>query len=394
MIGAMLDITERRRLEEQLRQSQKMEAVGQLSGGIAHDFNNLLTVIQVNAALIARAHHDRSVKEHADDIIHASDRAATLTRQLLMVSKKQVMQMSVVDVNDVVKNMMRMLQRTLGGDIVIEAHYSTQLPLVKADIGMLEQVLLNLAVNARDAMPKGGTLTLATGEKTVTGGQGTDMAPGPHVFVTVSDTGTGIGPDHLAHIFEPFFTTKEQGKGSGLGLATVYGILRQHHGAIDVASTPGRGTTFCFYLPVTSERRESAQGAIDEHEMPKGSETVLVVEDEDALRSIVVGVLESCGYRVIAARDGVEALEVWSKHANEIDVLLTDLVMPGGVTGRALSQQLSTNKPSLRVIYTSGYTAAQAGEGEPLVEGVNFLQKPYQPAKLARVVRDVIDRAR
>ena len=391
-IGAMLDITERRRLEEQLRQSQKMEAVGQLSGGIAHDFNNLLTVIQVNAALIARGQPNPAVKEHADDIIHASDRAATLTRQLLMVSKKQVMQMSVVDVNDVVRNMMRMLQRTLGEHIVLEAHCSTQLPLVKADIGMLEQVLLNLAVNARDAMPSGGTLTIATGEKMIATERGGDAVPGPHVFVAVSDTGVGIKPELLPHIFEPFFTTKEPGKGSGLGLATVYAILRQHHGFIEVASTLARGSTFLFYLPITSEHRTTSSQTLDEYELPNGTETVLVVEDEAALRNLVVGVLESCGYTVLAASSGVEALAVWKAHSQVIDVLLTDLVMPGGVTGRALSQELRAEKPGLRVIYTSGYTAAQAGEGEPLVEGVNFLQKPYQPGKLARVVRDVIDR--
>jgi len=396
MVGAMLDVTERRRLEDQLRQAQKMEAIGQLSGGVAHDFNNLLTVIQVNAALIMRQQPSRSTRDHAADIIAASDRAAALTRQLLMVSRKQVMQQSVVDVNDIVRNMTRMLQRTLGADIALVAHCSTQLPLVKADVGMLEQVLLNLAVNARDAMPGGGQLTIATGEKVVRESQpapGFEVTPGPHVFVAVSDTGNGIDPEALPHIFEPFFTTKEIGKGSGLGLATVYGIIRQHHGWIDVASQPGRGATFCFYLPVTSERRPGDERRTTEvSELPTGCETILLVEDEDALRNLVVGLLEKCGYTVIAARSGAHALELWPTAKDKVRLLLTDLVMPGGVTGRELAAQLRAENPALAVLYTSGYTATQAGSGEPLVEGENFLQKPYQPDRLAQIVRDVLDR--
>jgi PAS domain S-box-containing protein len=396
MIGAMLDITERRKLEQQLRQSQKMEALGQLSGGVAHDFNNLLTVIQVNAALIVRGQQDRAIKEHADDIIAASDRAAALTRQLLMVSRKQVMQQSIVDVNDVVRNMMRMLQRAIGEDVTLVAHCSTQLPVVKADVGMLEQVLLNLAVNARDAMPNGGQLTIATGERVIHESEhlrGFDVDPGPHVFVSVSDTGKGIDRDLLPHIFEPFFTTKDVGKGTGLGLATVYGIVRQHQGWIDVASEPGRGTTFCFYLPVTSARPAGqAMRSRDDHELPKGTETLFVVEDEDKLRQLVVGVLEKCGYTVIAARSGVEALEMWPQLAGRVSLVLTDLVMPGGVTGRDLAERLRQHTPNLRVVYTSGYTAAQSRTGEPLVEGANFLQKPYQPNMLARIVRAALDR--
>ncbi len=399
MIGAMLDVTERRRLEQQLRQSQKMEALGQLSGGVAHDFNNLLTVIQVNAALIARADpkNDRRIREHADDIIAASERAATLTRQLLMVSRKQVMQQRVVDLNEVVRNMMRMLQRALGEDIALDAHLSTQLPLVKADVGMLEQVLLNLAVNARDAMPAGGQLTIATGEKLIRDPEpqrGFEVIPGPHVFVAVSDTGRGIAKELLPHIFEPFFTTKDIGKGSGLGLATVYGIVRQHQGWIDVASDPARGTTFCFYLPVTTAPRNDLDlRALDDEELPRGTETLLVVEDENALRQLVVNVLEKCGYAVIAARSGVHALELWPSVKDKVSLLLTDLVMPGGVTGRELADKLQRDAPALHVVFTSGYTAAQAGTGEALVEGQNFLQKPYQPEMLARIVRMALDRS-
>jgi PAS domain S-box-containing protein len=397
MVGAMLDVTERRRLETQLRQSQKMEALGQLSGGVAHDFNNLLTVIQVNAALIVRQRIDASIREHAVDIIEASDRAAALTRQLLMVSRKQVMQQSVVDVNEIVRNMTRMLQRALGTDIALVASCSTQLPLVKADVGMLEQVLLNLAVNARDAMPSGGQLTIATGEKHISDPQparGFEVKPGPYVFVAVSDTGVGIQPEALPHIFEPFFTTKDVGKGSGLGLATVYGIIRQHHGWIDVASQEKRGTTFCFYLPVTTERRISdGKRLADDAELPRGSETILLVEDEDALRNLVVGLLERCGYTVIAARSGAHALELWPTIKERTHLLLTDLVMPGGVTGRELATMLRGDMPKLRVLYTSGYTATQAGTGEPLVEGTNFLQKPFQPHRLAQIVRVVLDRS-
>ncbi|HEY5952114.1 MAG TPA: ATP-binding protein [Kofleriaceae bacterium] len=395
MVGAMLDVSERRRLEQQLRQSQKMEALGQLSGGVAHDFNNLLTVIQVNASLIARAQVDRTSKEHAEDIIAASDRAAVLTRQLLMVSRKQVMQQRVVDVNEVVRNMMRMLRRALGEDITLVAHYSTQLPLVKADVGMLEQVVLNLAINARDAMPNGGQLTIATGEKLAADpdpDRGAEVMPGPHVWVSVSDTGKGIAPDLLPHIFEPFFTTKDVGKGTGLGLATVYGIVRQHQGWIDVASHPGRGTTFCFYLPVTNVRPSDRHLRDEEHDLPQGTETLLVVEDEDALRQLVVHLLEKCGYTVFAARSGVDAIEQWPLLKDRVQLLLTDLVMPGGVTGRELADRLRGETPALRVVYTSGYTSAQTGTGDPLVEGVNFLQKPYQPDMLARIVRAALDR--
>jgi PAS domain S-box-containing protein len=396
MIGAMLDITERRRLEVQLRQSQKMEAIGQLSGGVAQDFNNLLTVIQVNASLIARAKSLGAVKEHADDIVAASDRAAALTRQLLMVSRKQVMQPTVVDVNDVVRNILRILERALGEHITLAAHCSTELPLVKADVGLLEQVLLNLALNARDAMPSGGHLTIATGEKNVVDGQalrGFDVRPGPHVFVSVTDTGVGIDPDVLPHIFEPFFTTKDVGKGSGLGLATVYGIIRQHHGWIDVASTSGGGTTFCFYLPATAERLATASvHTADDAELPGGSETILVVEDEDALRALVVGLLAKCGYRVLAARSGVDALAQWPQLRGTVQLLVTDIVMPGGINGRELAARMRVDDPDLCVVYTSGYSAAQVGSAEPLVEGDNFLHKPFQPNQLARIVRDVLDR--
>ncbi|HEY5927113.1 MAG TPA: ATP-binding protein [Kofleriaceae bacterium] len=391
MVGAMLDITERRRLEDQLRQAQKMEALGQLSGGIAHDFNNLLTVIQVNAALISRGAPEGEIKEHASDIAHASDRAAALTRQLLTVSRKQVMQQHVVDVNEVVQNMTRMLQRALGEDVALVEHLSTNLPPVKADVGMLEQVLLNLAVNARDAMRAGGQLTIATGEKLIAEPRSGSL-PAQHVFVSVSDTGTGIAVDQLPHIFEPFFTTKDVGKGSGLGLATVYGIVRQHQGWIDVASEPEHGTTFCFFLPATrpSHVEHDTKPSVDP-ELPRGTETLLVVEDEDALRQLVVNVLEACGYTVFAASSGVQAIELWPVLRDQVQLLLTDLVMPGGVTGRELAERLRKDLPALRVVYTSGYAAAQAGTGEPLVEGQNFLAKPYQPELLARIVRGVLD---
>ncbi len=396
MVGAMLDVTERHRIEDQLRQSQKMEAIGQLSGGVAHDFNNLLTVIQVNASLITRSAVDRNAREHADDIVQACERAAALTRQLLMVSRKQVMQPKVVDINDVVTNMTRMLQRALGDEVALVAHCSTQLPPVRADVGMLEQVLLNLAVNARDAMRSGGQLTIATGEKLIPEShelRGFEIVAGPHVFVSVSDTGSGIPESVMPHIFEPFFTTKDVGKGTGLGLATVYGIIRQHQGWIDVASDPGRGTTFCFYLPVTSARRAASDGrAGDDADLPRGTETLLVVEDEDALRVLVMNLLERCGYSVIAARSGAHALELWPTLKDRVTLLLTDLVMPGGVTGRDLAERLRGDAPALRVVYTSGYTSAQASTGEPLVDGENFLQKPYQPDALAQIVRAALDR--
>jgi PAS domain S-box-containing protein len=398
MIGAMLDVTERRRLEDQLRQAQKMDALGQLSGGVAHDFNNLLTVIQVNAALLARTSRNTNVREHTDAISEATERAAALTRQLLMVSRKQIMQQRPVDLNAVVANLTRMLRRVLGEDIALVAQCQPRLPLVAADINLLEQVILNLVVNARDAMPRGGQLTIVTGSAELaeaTQKSGFEVAAGTYVWVSVSDTGTGIATEHLPHLFEPFFTTKKVGRGTGLGLATAYGIVRQHRGWIEVDSELGRGTSFRLFIPATEGvASQPVDTTSAEDELPSGTETVLVVEDEHALRDLVVSLLASCGYTVLHAGSGIAALELWKQHASRIQLVLTDVVMPGGVSGRELAERLRAERPDLPVVYTSGYSPDLTGSGEALVEGVNFLQKPYQPAALARAVRNCLDRAR
>ncbi len=389
------DITERRQLEEQFRQSQKMEAIGQLAGGLAHDFNNLLTVILGNVALVeltkGRSHHEQ---ELIQEIGLAAERAANLTRQMLTFSRRQVMQARPLDLNTTVAEMARMLRRILGEAITLQFESSAGLPAVQADAGMMEQVLMNLAINARDAMPTGGRLTIRTGVKTLSDDearQTPDAAPGRFACVAVSDTGSGIAPDSVPHIFEPFFTTKEAGKGTGLGLATVYGIVRQHRGWVRVASVVGKGTTFEVFLPALVTTAETADVRQQFESAPGGTETILLVEDEYSVRQIGRAVLERLGYRVLEALSGVAALQLWAEVAGEVDLLLTDLIMPGGVSGRDLAEQLRAKKPGLKFIYCSGYSADLLGKDFVLEEGVNFLQKPYEFHHLARTVRACLD---
>jgi PAS domain S-box-containing protein len=395
MIGAMMDITERKQLKAQLRQSQKMDAIGQLSGGIAHDFNNLLTVIQCNAMLLSEGDITPEHQAYVEDIAQAAERAASLTRQLLMVSRRQIMQPTALDLNEVVRNLMRMLRRIVGEDIHVYAGYAAEMPLVRADVGMLEQVLLNLVVNARDAMPRGGHLTITTRVREVDEAQTRqrpEVTAGRYACLEVRDTGGGVDPEVLPHVFEPFFTTKPVGKGTGLGLATVYGIVKQHGGWIDVASEPGVGTTFSICLPIT-ELAASLRHAPPVAGSLAGTETVLVVEDEDVVRLLAANLLERHGYTVLQAASGVAAIEVWQRARDQIDLLLTDLVMPGGMTGRELAARLRADRPALKVIYTSGYSAEPTDHGEALVDGINFLRKPYRPDKLAQTVREQLDRA-
>ena len=395
MIGTTQDITDRKQLEEQYRQSQKMEAIGQLASGVAHDFNNLLTVIQGNASMLTMREVDQAeLHDHVEQIIQASERAAGLTRQLLLFSRKQIMQPTNLDLNEVTGNMTRMLQRIVGEDIALQADYAQGLPPIHADPGMIEQILLNLAVNSRDAMPIGGQLTISTSTEVLDETQAKqhrETAPGTYACLSVSDTGCGIPPEILPRIFEPFFTTKEVGKGTGLGLATVYGIVRQHRGSISIESVPGQGTTFRIYFP---ETRSSAPKAVAPSggTLFDGTETILLVEDEPALKMIVARVLAQCGYTVLTAISGVKALEVWREHREKIHLLMTDMVMPGGVSGRELATRLTTDKPGLKVIYTSGYSAELAGKGLALHEGVNFLQKPWGMKRLKRTVREALDR--
>lgn len=395
LLGLFRDVTVQKRLEDQLRQSQKMEAIGQLAGGVAHDFNNILTVIHGHASLLANSVAGESVgSRSAHQIVQAAERAAGLTRQLLTFSRRQVMQSRQLDLNDVVNNMTKMLGRILGEDIALQMSYWPEPALVRADAGMLEQVLLNLAVNSRDAMPRGGQLSVSIAVEDLKAAQVRDQAharPGRYVCLTAADTGCGIPPEILRRIFEPFFTTKEVGKGTGLGLATVYGIVQQHHGWIEVESRLGRGTTFRVFLPhcaVTAESREE-----DGRESPVrgGSETILVVEDEQPVRELVSSLLQEHGYRILQAESGLRALEVWREHKGEIALLLTDVVMPDRINGRELAEQLWAEQPSLKVVFTSGYSADVIGKDWVLRHGFNYVQKPYQPRQLAAAIRECLD---
>jgi PAS domain S-box-containing protein len=389
------DITERRQLEEQFRQAQKMEAIGQLAGGVAHDFNNILTVIQANAALLMDAPNLSDFEsDSARQIVEAAERAAGLIRRLLLFSRKQAMHPALVNLNEAVGNMARMLQRILGEDITLQSNYAPDLPGIRGDVGMIEQVLLNLAVNARDAMPNGGQLTITTTLETVGEDQiqqNPDATPGGRVCLSVRDTGCGIPPEILPHIFEPFFTTKEVGKGAGLGLATVYGIVKQHQGWIDISSQVGKGTTFRIFLPVSKDIETSAQPPSGSTRLPGGNEVVLLVEDEPAVRILVSNQLKRCGHTVLQADSGVSALEVWQIHKADIQLLLTDMVMPGGLTGRELAEQLKKEKPDLKVICSSGYSEDVIDKAV-LPDWIMFLQKPYSPSKLMQTVRECLDR--
>ena len=392
--GIVADITERKQLEEQLRQAQKMEAIGQLAGGIAHDFNNLLTVIQCNANLLLggdRAAADETSASVAQ-ILVAAERAADLTRQLLLFSRKQALHTADLDLREIVRNLAGMLRRLVGEDIVLEVDCAADLPLMHGDRTMVEQVLLNLVVNARDAMPRGGRLSLATSlvvHDSAMSAAGAEAGPGTFVRLSVSDTGTGIAPEHRARIFEPFFTTKEVGKGTGLGLATVYGIVKQHRGWIELQSTPGVGTTFHVHFPATERPAMARPAAVaaPPNELPQGDEAILLVEDEPALRALAKRALQRCGYTVHEAASGVAALEVWAAHRDTIKLLLSDMVMPDGLTGLELATRLQAEDPNLKVVLTSGYSPDNLEAA-----AASFLAKPYSPIKLARIVRDCLDR--
>ncbi len=385
----------RRGMESRLLQAQKMEAVGQLAGGVAHDFNNLLTVIEGNASLIrSRSAGDLELVE---EIIAASGRAARLTRQLLLFSRKHAPVLTELQLDEVVSGFSRTLLRLLGDHIVLQAVSVNGLPRINADLGMMEQVLLNLAINARDAMPKGGQLTAATSTVSVSSSEPSrypDAAPGEYVCLTVRDTGTGIDPEHLPHIFEPFFSTKEVGKGTGLGLATVYGIVRQHLGWIRVESRPGVGTAFHVHFPAlvggpSDSSTPKVVSAAFDPSVNAGSETLLVVEDDPYVLQLTVKVLDEAGYRVLTAASGVEALGVWSQHRQSIRLLVTDMMMPHGVSGIDLARRLRGERGSLRILLTSGYGGEALSQNSS--RSMGFLQKPYTPSILLRAVREALD---
>jgi len=389
------DLTEQRRLEEQLLQSQKLEAVGRLAGGVAHDFNNLLTTILGYSELILQSRpDDPSLSEEVGEIRKASERAASLTRQLLAFSRKQMIEPRVLDVNALVAESSRMLQRIIGEDISLVTDLPAELESVRADPVQLEQVIVNLAVNARDAMPEGGRLSLTTRQVRLDAPLPGRTGPGPGAWVKISVSDTGVGMDRATQerIFEPFFTTKEKGKGTGLGLSTAYGIVKQSGGFIYASSEPGRGATFDVYLPSVSEtpaRRD------DETPPPpvaaSGTETILLAEDEDGLRALNRRILESHGYRVLAARDAEHACALALAQPDAaVDILVTDIVMPGA-SGRQLARRLLEERPRLKVLYVSGYPDGAASTEGGLDRGANLLQKPFTPETLLRRVRETLD---
>ncbi len=394
LVGTTQDITDVRSLEEQLRHSQKLEAVGQLAGGIAHDFNNLLTAINGYCDLILEDLSDRDPM-HSDllEIRRAGERAATLTRQLLAFSRKQVMELRVINLNTVVAGMDNMLRRLLGEDIELHTHFQPDLGLVRADPGQLEQVVLNLAVNARDAMPEGGKLTIETSNVVLDEDYASthqSVVPGFYTLLAVSDTGCGMDSETQAQVFEPFFTTKNPGKGTGLGLSMVYGIVKQSGGSVWVYSEPNQGSTFKIYLPALQEAQESEANQEPTEELAKGSETVLVVEDESAVRSFTSMVLKRSGYQVIEASNGEQALSLSLAHLGEIQLLVTDMVMPG-MGGRQVAEALESQRPAIRVLYVSGYTENAIAKRGSLGSDLPFLQKPFTMEALLRKVRQVLD---
>ncbi|HXL08180.1 MAG TPA: PAS domain S-box protein [Gemmatimonadales bacterium] len=388
------DVTAQRHLEDQLRQSQKMEAVGQLAGGIAHDFNNLLTAILGSTQLLLQVTPPGDVRrEDVDEIRNAGLRAAELTRQLLAFSRRQVLAPKVLELNGVVANMDKMLRRLIGEDVELATTLHAEAGAVNADPGQLEQVLLNLVVNARDAMPGGGRVLIETTRVLLRDElveRRHRLPPGDYACLAVTDSGAGMDESTQAHLFEPFFTTKEVGKGTGLGLATVYGIVKQSGGYIWVYSEPGRGTTVRVYLPRVPGAAEPPLPAPELPALRGGHETVLLVEDAAPVRTLARRSLEACGYTVLDAADGPSAIELSARHAGAIAVLVTDVVMPG-MSGRELAERLAPTRPEMKVLYTSGYTDDAMVRQGVLNAGVAFLQKPFVPDSLARKVRDVLD---
>ena len=392
---ATQDVSEQRKLEKQLRHSQKLEAVGQFAAGVAHDFNNMLTVIHGHASLHLAANNlAKDVTDSLNQVSLAAERAAALTRQLLTFSRKQIVQPRVLDVNAIVGNLHDMLRRLIGEHIDLQCEMADGLPAVRADESNIEQIVVNLAVNARDAMPHGGRLVLRTTVAEIDAAQAArhpQARAGRFVCLSLADTGSGMDAATLSHIFEPFFTTKEVGKGSGLGLATVYGIVAQLQGWIEVASEVNRGTEMKIFLPSCST--PAARNMDADADAPRGGpETILVVEDEPAVREIMTEVLRQQGYRVYEAGDGPEAIGMWSEKSDEVDLLLTDIVMPNGLKGNALADRLVAEKAGLKVLFSSGYSADFGTEDRPLDDRFSFLEKPYKPEVLLRAVRECLDR--
>ena len=388
------DVTARKQLEGQFLQAQKMEAVGRLAGGIAHDFNNLLTSILGFADLVMDSLAATDCRRSdLEEIRRAGQSAATLTRQLLTFSRQEVVEPTIIDVNATVAQFTSILGRTVGEDVIVTLRLEPVLHRIKMDAGQLEQILMNLSVNARDAMPRGGTLTIGTAnieiQKDHRGAQ-SQTPPGRYVALTITDTGLGMSQEVQSHLFEPFFTTKEIGKGTGLGLSTVFGIVKQHDGCIGVVSEIDHGTTVTIYFPEVERHdpREIQEAAAEPR--PNGDETILIAEDNDGLRALAARTLKGCGYHTIAARDAREAMELSRGFDGPIHLLVTDVVMPGP-DGPALSHELTCARAETRVLYMSGYTDGMMSDHGLVGRGVQFLQKPFSPNALARKVRQVLE---
>jgi two-component system cell cycle sensor histidine kinase/response regulator CckA len=392
-IVAMTDMTERKELEQQIMQSQKMEAIGLLAGGVAHDFNNLLTSILGYADLLGnKLRSDMQLSRYTGEIKKAAELAAALTRQLLAFSRKQLLEPRVLNVNEVLADMRLMVERLIGENIALNMELDTRLGRIRADQGQIEQVILNLVVNARDAMPQGGKITIETTNVELDENYASThlaVTPGPHVMLAVSDNGSGMDEETRARIFEPFFTTKEKGKGTGLGLATIYGIVKQCGGTLWVYSEAGQGTTFKLYFPHVQEEISAGSEGPIVGDVVHGTETVLLVEDERAVRDLAREVLTRCGYTVLEAADGKEALRTAAECGIAIDLLITDVVMPG-MSGRELADELTVLRSDMKVLYMSGYTDNAIVHHGVLDPGTQFLQKPFTPDGLARKAREVL----
>ena len=391
--GITRDVTERLHLEEQLRNAQQLEALGRLAGGIAHDFNNILSIIMGHGELLlATANLDAEGKDGIDQIRRAADRAASLTQQLLAFSRKQVLQPRVLDLNDTVSGVQKMLTRVIGEDIELVANLSASAMTVRADPGQLEQVLMNLAVNARDAMPQGGKIIMETShvELAAEDAPDLDLPSGAYVMLRVADTGQGMDPAILPHVFEPFFTTKPMGKGTGLGLATVYGIVKQSGGGIRVESETERGTGFRIYLPAVEGESSGMVHRPGSERIAGGTETILVAEDEPDLRELTQIFLEGYGYKVLPASSAEEALKTAEKYSERIHLLLTDVIMPG-MSGRQLAEKIHSKRPDTKIVYMTGYTDDMVVQHKVLEPGVQLLQKPFSKIDLAQKVRDTLD---
>jgi PAS domain S-box-containing protein len=395
LLGIAEDITDRKHLEEQLLQSQKMEAIGQLAGGVAHDFNNILMVIMGYGNMLKMDPDLGSAqKDKLSHIVEAADKAAQLTRGLLAFSRKQEMKTRVVNLNDVVRQVEKFLVRIIGEDVHLTSKLDSSDLLVKIDSGQIEQVLVNLATNARDAMPKGGMLTIGTGLLDIdalfvqANGYG---EPGRYALISVSDTGTGMDEKTKARIFEPFFTTKEEGKGTGLGMAIVYGIVKQHHGIINVYSEPQIGTTFRIYIPLIEKELAENEEITSPEPAKGGTETILLAEDDTAVRELVQEVLTSFGYVVISASDGQDAVEKFKANSAAVKLVLMDIIMPR-MNGKEACREIRRLDPDAKVLYSSGYTLDIIQSRDVLDEGAELIMKPVQPLELLRKVREMLDR--